>query len=529
MDTKEKDHIKSLPGNDKCLDCQTPNPTWGSISHGSLHCFECIGKHRGLGVHISFARSLDLDSWSDQQLKYLQMGGNEVCLLCLKEKNVDVEMGRENIRKTYESDAALLYRAVLKARVEGRPEPKKMQDIIQDSSRAQSTKRNESDSKTNTTLTSHYLTKTIMLTPTQRFILGFKYWSYHCVILPLKSYRMASTTALVLYITNKIITKQHPQHAQSSILSYFFSKLILSTATIIFTLSFGSMHWFQKHRHEAFKSATNNFASKLSNGRIKRNSKYDLYFPPNVSIGSTIPKGFIFYPESLIDIMSYSTIMSKLSDAGILVIVANFESKGRLVSPYTGAGLNDLFQIVYGIETLLGMNVNEWILGGHGDGCTSILELKRLILKNKMMKSIEMNEEKGMRCICWGITFSSLYFWTKSIFVSKQKNDLDSNSWGNILFINGSNDFIANQKKVERLLKQLETTTPIHNNQQQKLNIQRWTIGGGNHSGFAHFGPQTFPWKDGNCVKTIDLQQKECLIKTLDFIFEREPICGKDD
>lgn len=35
------------------------------------------GTHRSLGVHISKVRSLDLDSWNDNQLYALVQGGND--------------------------------------------------------------------------------------------------------------------------------------------------------------------------------------------------------------------------------------------------------------------------------------------------------------------------------------------------------------------------------------------------------------------------------------------------------------------
>eukprot|EP00798_Chlamydomonas_sp_ICE-L_P004183 gene4184-14283_t len=47
-----------------------------SIPYGTFLCLTCAGHHRSLGVHISFVRSTNLDSWTQDQLKMMALGGN---------------------------------------------------------------------------------------------------------------------------------------------------------------------------------------------------------------------------------------------------------------------------------------------------------------------------------------------------------------------------------------------------------------------------------------------------------------------
>ena len=68
--------IQSIKGNNKCIDCDGPNPKWASVNNGCFICINCAGNHRSMGVHISFVRSITMDSWSKVQLKRIQYGGN---------------------------------------------------------------------------------------------------------------------------------------------------------------------------------------------------------------------------------------------------------------------------------------------------------------------------------------------------------------------------------------------------------------------------------------------------------------------
>mmetsp|Transcript_9037 Transcript_9037/g.14753 ORF Transcript_9037/g.14753 Transcript_9037/m.14753 type:complete len:190 (-) Transcript_9037:55-624(-) len=70
------DKLLAVKGNNQCIDCDAPNPKWASVNNGCFICMVCAGNHRSMGVHISFVRSINMDSWTKQQLKRMEYGGN---------------------------------------------------------------------------------------------------------------------------------------------------------------------------------------------------------------------------------------------------------------------------------------------------------------------------------------------------------------------------------------------------------------------------------------------------------------------
>jgi len=62
--------------NKYCVDCDAKGPRWASWNLGIFLCIRCAGIHRNLGVHISRVKSVNLDSWTPEQVTSLQQMGN---------------------------------------------------------------------------------------------------------------------------------------------------------------------------------------------------------------------------------------------------------------------------------------------------------------------------------------------------------------------------------------------------------------------------------------------------------------------
>lgn len=476
MDRKEFSVIKAMPGNDKCIDCTEPFPTWASVKFGILFCLECSGKHRGLGVRTDFVRSVTLDSWTEPQLAVMKAGGNLKFSQYLEEHGAPTHV---SIKEKYESEVAQHYKTIIVATVKGENVPSFPPNTGSSSNNEDSTM---SISKASTLEE----TKRLVLTEpilTYAGVVGQVLTILFKSVLPffINPAKFAGITLVVIGVLYSF-----PNNRAVQVLSVlYFSLPTFGTAFLTYTLT----KKFITKRLSPFKSASNLLIERIQNGRAERKQdQYDVYFP-NVTKAKKRKYGILFHPGALVNHGAYAPLASKLSDEGILVVVVSWDPY-RLPDD-VDIGQKKTLNAMYEVLSNSGVSVDEWVLCGHSAGSNVAIKLmtrmkpgfSKLILMGTM-NAMGLGPEYSLR-----------------------------DSAVDVLVLNGSNDGLINKLTPPIKEKFFASLPPIEDGGKGKtIDV---TINGGNHAGFGYYGPQD---RDGERTITLEEQQDIISKKIIDFL-----------
>lgn len=227
--------------------------------------------------------------------------------------------------------------------------------------------------------------------------------------------------------------------------------------------------------------------------RLIQEEHYDVYVPSTGGSegqlkNSQYPVGLFFLQGALVDARAYAPVLTKLSNAGILVVIRKKEPLHLATSS------GDLGALIDQVEDRHGVTARKWSIGGHSMGA--------FVAKDLLLQKSNNNKYDSL--------FESLVMYgiTRSGGVEQTRKGL------RVLAVTASNDGFFKSK----------TADPASfdswgvGGETNKGRFCHVVIQGGNHSGFGDYGPQTFPLADGERTITLHEQHQQIVDDTVKFL-----------
>jgi hypothetical protein len=123
------DNMRLDKFNLRCFDCGNNQTSWVSLYLGIFLCLKCAGEHRGLGVHVSVIRSVNLDTWTPSKLLFMLLGGNTRASEFFAQR--DPALLTASIQVKYNSATAAEYRQLLQSEQKSTLQSLEQRGIVQ--------------------------------------------------------------------------------------------------------------------------------------------------------------------------------------------------------------------------------------------------------------------------------------------------------------------------------------------------------------------------------------------------------------
>ena len=117
MITLSDDKIKSLlslPGNNKCLECENTSVEWVAFPTSIFLCPSCGRQHKGFSKKET-VKSLSISEFTEREISKLSIGGNARYTSLLSEYNIQIS--NPNIENKYLTFATAYYNALLEIEI----------------------------------------------------------------------------------------------------------------------------------------------------------------------------------------------------------------------------------------------------------------------------------------------------------------------------------------------------------------------------------------------------------------------------